>query len=415
MTSAKRRTFLKASSATMALPWLDSLGGFAHAADADRGPQRLLMICLPLSIYPEALNPTDEGFGYQAPEYLSILDEFRDKYTVISGLHHPGVTGGHHTESRIFTGIPSHLKNSQSLDQYVAKQIGQQTRFDSLVLAAGRNGYSWTGSGTKVPEKSSMAEVYNDLFGQDNQNQVEQKLTDIEHGKSIMNLVERQAKKLRPSLSSADQTKLEEYFSSVRETERRFVKSESWVHTPKPSVDFPQPTDPADRSEIITQLKNVCDMTYLAFQTDSTRVVTFGYFQQNKVNIPGVSNAYHALSHHGKDPANIAQLKKIESVFFNELERLLTRLKNTKEGDSNLLDQTTIVVTSNLGSGSSHSNKKLPLLVLGGNFNHGQHLRFDSDADVPMSNVFVSILNQFGIADKTFGTATGPLDGLEIG
>jgi len=102
-----------------------------------------------------------------------------------------------------------------------------------------------------------------------------------------MDLVQRQAKALRPSLSDADQDKLEEYFESVRETERRLVKSENWVHTPKPKVSLPMPQDPTDSAEIVTQLRNVCDITHLAFQTDSTRVITFGYFQQNKVNISG--------------------------------------------------------------------------------------------------------------------------------
>jgi hypothetical protein len=259
-----------------------------------------------------------------------------------------------------------------------------------------------------------MARVYAKLFGQDDKASTDKVLREIGQGKSIMDLVQRQATALRPSLSPIDQEKLEEYFESVRETESRLVKSGRWVHTPKPEVDLPLPQDPVDSAEIITQLRNVCDNTHLAFQTDSTRIVTFGYFQQNRVNVSGVSNAYHALSHHGKDPNNVAQLKLIEGEFFKELSRLLTKLKNTKEGNVTLLDRTTIVVTSNLGNGSNHSNKDLPVLLLGGNYNHGQHLRLDPSS-TPLSNLFVTILNQFGLADKSFGTSTGSLNGLELG
>ena len=385
-----------------------------HAADSGSSPQRLLMICLPLGIYRDAFIPENPGTTYQSTEYLSLLGDFRDRLTVISGLDHPGVGGGHSAEPRIFTGVPSNKKNVRSLDQYLATKVGQETRFDSLVLSSGRNEFSWNDSGTLIPSESKMSRVYTKLFGQENKEGTDKVLREIGHGKSIMDMVQRQAKTLRPSLSSTDQEKLEEYFQSVRETERRLVKSEGWVHTPKPRVDMPMPEDPTDSAEIVTQLRNVCDITHLAFQTDSTRVITFGYFQQNKVNVPGVSNAYHALSHHGKDPNNIAQLMRIEAEFFKELGRLLAKLKNTKEGDATLLDRTTIVVTSNLGNGSNHSNKDLPVLLIGGRFNHGQHLAFDPST-VPLSNLYVSILNQFGQADRSFGSSTGPLKGLEIG
>jgi hypothetical protein len=408
-----RRHFLTSTAATLGLPWLDSFGGFAHAADAKTVPQRLLLIGLPLGLYREALVPKETGAGHTASEYLSILDEFRDQYTIISGLDHPGVGGGHSAEPRLFTGMPSNKRNVRSLDQYLATKIGQSTRYDTLLLSAGRNEFSWTDSGTKAPSESKMANVYAKLFLNESKATAEKVTQQIGHGKSIMDLVQRQAKSLKPKLSQADQDKLEEYFESVRETERRLVKSEGWVHTPKPKVDAPAPKDPASGAEIITQLRNVCDMTHLAFQTDSTRIVTFGYFQQNNVNVPGVSNGYHPLSHHGQDPENIAQLKLIEKELFKELKTLLTRLKNTREGDSNLLKRTTIIISSNLGNASNHSTKDLPLLVIGGKYQHGQHLTFEPST-VPLANLYVTVLNQFGLADKSFATSNGPLKGFEV-
>ena len=408
-----RRDFIKGTTAMLGLPWLESLGGFAHAADAKADPRRLVLINVPLGLYHDALMPKEAGARYAASEYLSILNEFRDRFTVISGLDHPGVGGGHASQPRIFTGMPSNKRNVRSLDQYLAAQIGQHTRFDVLPLSAGAGDIGWTESGTQVPSESKMANVYARLFLDESKATAQKVIQDIGHGKSIMDLAQRQAKSLKPKLSQADQDKLEEYFESVRETERRLVKSEGWVHTPKPKVNAPAPKDPASGAEIVTQLRNVCDMTHLAFQTDSTRIVTFGYFQQNNVKVEGVTNGYHPLSHHGQDPNNIAQLKLIEMELFKELKTLLTNLKNTKEGDATLLDRTTIVITSNLGNASNHSTKDLPVLVIGGRFEHGQHLAFEPST-VPLSNLYVSVLNQFGLADKKFGIATGPLKGLEL-
>jgi hypothetical protein len=408
-----RRHFIKGTTAMLGLPWLESLGGFAHAADAKADPRRLVLINVPLGLYHDALMPKEAGSRYAASEYLSILNEFRDRFTIISGLDHPGVGGGHASQPRIFTGMPSNKRNVRSLDQYLAAKIGQHTRFDVLPLSAGAGDIGWTESGTQVPSESKMANVYARLFLDESKATAQKVIQDIGHGKSIMDLAQRQAKSLKPKLSQADQDKLEEYFESVRETERRLVKSEGWVHTPKPKVNAPAPKDPASGAEIVTQLRNVCDMTHLAFQTDSTRIVTFGYFQQNNVKVEGVTNGYHPLSHHGQDPNNIAQLKLIEMELFKELKTLLTNLKNTKEGDATLLDRTTIVVTSNLGNASNHSTKDLPVLVIGGRFKHGQHLAFEPST-VPLCNLYVSVLNQFGFEDKSFGTSTGTLRGLDF-
>lgn len=190
------------------------------------------------------------------------------------------------------------------------------------------------------------------------------------------------------------------------------MKNEEWLHTPKPNVNA-RPPGPFAPDEIITNLRTVCDLSHLAFKTDSTRVITFGYFRQDSVAVPGVNIGYHNLSHHGQDEGNIGQLKRIESAFFAELKNLLINLRNTKEGDSTLLERTTILVTSNLGSGSSHSNKDLPILLAGGRFKHGQHLAFEPGS-TPLCNVFVSVLNQLGIEDAGFSTSTGALKGLEV-
>jgi len=408
-----RRNFLKGVGVTLTLPWMESLGSIAHAADVATEPRRLLLVCLPLGIYRDAFIPTETGAGYDATEYLKMIDEFRNDYTIISGLDHPGVSGGHGAQPRIFTGQPSSERNRRSLDQYLASKIGQYTRYDSLNLSAGANDFSWTDGGSMVPPTKRLSDAYAKLFVDEGAANKDQVLKEIGRGKSIMDFVLGEASAIRPHLSKTDQDKLEEYFESVRATEQRLVKAEDWVHKPKPEIDVKPVADPEDPTAIIQQMRNVADMTYLAFKTDSTRIVTFGYFRQGDVTVPGVEGAYHALSHHGKEEHAIAQLKKIEAGFFQEFKRLLANLKNTKEGDSTLLERTTIVVTSNLGNGSNHSNKDLPVLLAGGRYQHGQHLAFERST-VPLSNLFVSVLNQFGVPDTSFATSTGTLQGLQI-
>jgi len=409
---ASRRSLLRGAGVALCLPWLESLGGIVHAAEAGKEPRRLLLICLPLGIYRDSLIPKQSGAGYELPEYLAPLANLRDRFTIVSGLEHPGVGGGHSAQPRIFTGVPSAERNRRSLDQYVAAVLGQHTRFDSLALSAGANDFGWTDGGSMVPAEKSVVDAFAKLFAEDGAANKTKVLREIGRGKSILDHVIDEARDLESRLSKRDQDKLGEYFESVRATEKRLVKSEEWINQPKPKVNS-KPPAPFAPDEIITNLRGVCDLTHLAFKTDSTRVITFGYFRQDTVAVPGVNIGYHNLSHHGQDEGNIAQLQRVERAFFDELKTLLTNLKNTQEGDATLLDRTTILVTSNLGSGNSHSNKDLPVLLAGGRFQHGRHLAF-TPGTVPLSNLYVSVLNQLGFEDQSFGTSTGTLKGLTI-
>jgi hypothetical protein len=407
-----RRSFLRGVGITLSLPWLESLGGILHAAEAGKEPRRLLLVCLPLGIYRDAFIPKQTGAAYELPEHLTALQDLRDRFTIISGLEHPGVGGGHASQPRIFTGQPSAARNRRSLDQHVSTVLGRHTRFDTLTLSAGANDFSWTDGGSLVPPEKNVAEAFTKLFAEEGAANKDKVLREIGKGRSILDFVLEDARSLQPRLSQRDKEKLEEYFESVRATEKRLVKSEEWMHTPKPKVSAPAP-GPIAPDEIVTNMRNVCDLTHLAFKTDSTRVITFGYFRQEAVAVPGVNIGYHNLSHHGQDVGNIAQLKRVEHAFFKELHTLLTNLKNTREGDATLLDRTTIVVTSNLGNGSSHSNKDLPVLLAGGRFRHGQHLAFQPGS-TPLCNLYVSVLNQLGFEDQSFGTSTGSLKGLNM-
>ena len=412
--SLNRRTLLKSGGVAITLPWLEAMGASGWAAERKTGsePRRIVLINLGLGLYSPAFYPQQAGKEFPASAYLKILDDFRDDYTVISGLSHPGVVGGHATESRIFNGTPSIRKMGVSLDQYAAKFLGEFTRFDTLPLSMRNASFSWSADGSPVPAESSMSTVFNRLFADEGASGKAAARRAVDRSRSILDLINGQARRLSPRISSTDRAKMDEFSTSVREVERRLAKSELWLDTPKPSVDAEPPVDPASRAEFITRMKNIFDIAYLSLKTDSTRIITFDIFEQNSVNIEGVNNAYHGLSHHGKDSSNISQLKLIETEIIEQIQNFLSRLKQTQENDTTLLDRTTVLLTSNLGNASNHSNRSLPVLLAGGRFKHGQHLVFDPPDTTPLCNVFVSMLQQLGIETDSFGTSTGTLPGL---
>ncbi len=414
--SITRRTLLKSAGVAVTLPWLEAMRASAHGAEREAGspPRRMVLINLNLGLYAPAFFPQQAGKNFEAPEYLKILDEFRNDYTVISGLSHPAVVGGHATEARIFNGTPSSQKMGISLDQYAAKFLGEFTRFDTLPIGMGNTSLSWSADGSPVPAESRMSAVFQRLFADEGASSKVAAKRTLDRSNSILDLVNGQAQRLAPSISKPDRDKLDEFFTSVREVERRLAKSESWLKTPKPRVDVKPLVDPSSRTEFIARMQNLFDIAYLSLKTDSTRIITFNIFEQNSVKVEGVNNGYHNLSHHGKDPANVNQLKLIEGEIIAHLRDFLGRLKQTQEDDSTLLDRTTVLLTSNLGNASNHSNKQLPVLLAGGRFKHGQHLAFDPPDTTPLCNVFVSMLRQLGIESESFGTSTGTLKGLEL-
>jgi hypothetical protein len=222
------------------------------------------------------------------------------------------------------------------------------------------------------------------------------------------------AKRLQGGLGSDDRDKLDEYFTSVRELEQRLARSEEWAKKPKPKVDAKQPQDIPNPGDLIGRTRLLFDLTHLALQTDSTRLVTILLGGASTVPpIPGVTMAHHDLSHHGQDPVKLGQLKTVETETLKVLRDLLAKLRQTKEDGETLLDRTSVFFGSNLGNGSNHSCKNLPVLLAGGGFRHGRHLAFDAKNGPPLSNLYVSMLQRLGIAADRFGSSTGTLTGLE--
>jgi len=418
----ERRRFLRATGVSLALPWLDLLAAEAKRPSASATPRRMVCICAPLGLHPDYFFPQQAGRSYALSPYLEILGEFRDKFTVVSGLAHAGMGSSfaHQASARFLTGVPGAgrpgFRNAISLDQFAAEHIGTQTRFSSLALSGeGAGGLSWTRTGALIPADNSPAKVFARLFLEGKSEEVKEQMRRLEDGRSILDDVGDQAKSVRSKLGGEDRDKLDEYLTSIRELERRMVNDQSWARKPKPKVDVKPPTDVTNTADLISRTRLLFDLTHLALQTDSTRLITIMLGGSTYAPpIQGVTLGHHDLSHHGKDPSKLAQLKIVEVETMKTVRDLLMRLKQSKEDSSTLLDRTSVFLGSNLGDGSSHSTSNLPVLLAGGGFKHGQHLHFDPKNPPPLCNLYVNLLQGLGIETDKFGTSAGTLTGLEF-
>jgi len=413
-----RRTFLRAGGVSMALPMLQLMEPRrALAAETKADVRRMVAICAPLGIHTPNLFPKTAGADYEATPYLEPLQGVKDRFSVISGLMHPLVDGGHHAERSFLTGAahpgqPS-FRNTISVDQYAAERIGHLTRFPFLTLSANSNGISYTRSGVQIPAEQRPSRIFKRLFLEGTEAEKSAQLGRIKDGQSIMDLVAGQTRSLARKIGREDHETLDQYFTSVREVEQRLVRAEDWVKKPKPKVNVPPPKDIEDRANFTGRMELMFDLMHLALQTDSTRLITLkGAGGNEVVNLRGIDDGWHNLSHHGKDPNKIKQLSIIEREEMRLFGNFLKKLAETKEGGSALLDKTSMLLGSNLGNASSHNNSNLPIVVAGGGFKHGRHLAFDPAKPPPLCNLYVSFLQGLGLEVGEFSSGTGTLRGL---
>ena len=427
-----RRHFLRAAGIGLALPFLDSmLAPFARAASSSAPfapgakPRRMFAVCNNLGIRPDLFYPMDTGFNYTLSPYLQYLKDHRNDFTVFSGASHPNVDGGHPSDIAFLTAAPhpasSSFRNTISLDQYIAERIGTLTRFPSITLSVngGARGLSWTGTGVAIPPEERASDVFNQLFLQGTPEQIEVQIRKLDTGRSILDAVGEQAKDLQRTVGARDRSRLDQYFTSVRDLEHRLQESKGWENKPKPVVTVQAPTDPTSTAAYMAKTKAMYDLTKLAFETDSTRAMTL---MLNSVSTPVITDvgetladSYHNLSHHGKTDEKLVQLKAIDEQHMKLLNNLLTDLKSVREGDETLLDRTMILYGTNFGDANAHSTTNMPTLFAGGGFKHGQHLALDPDTGIyPLPNLFVSMLKRMGFEDDKFASSTGVMKGLDL-
>lgn len=414
-----RRCFLRGTGVAMSLPWLDamSLPGLARIPRAPA--RRMLAINVAFGLHPQFFFPKSSGRGYDLSPYLEVIGDHRDDFTVFSGLSHPEVDGGHPAEASFLTAAKhpasGFFKNTISLDQVVAEKIGGETRFAYLPLSTGQGSLSFSRSGIEIPAETSPSALFGRLFLAGSPAEVAKQRAAIREGQSVMDAVREAARRLQSKVGANDRDRLEGYFTSVREAEKRLVKAEEWMHKPKPMTTAQPPVDRPKRSDVIGRVRLMYDVAHLALQSDSTRVITLKAAGENLLPpIRGVKLDYHNLSHHGRVPDKIAQLRLIEMEHMKAFRDLLTRLRETEEEGGSLLDHSMVLMGSNLGNGNNHNNKNMPIVLAGGGFDHGQHLAFDVDNNEPLPNLFVTMLHRLGIEQDSFASSTGTLPGLNL-
>lgn len=406
-----RRTFLRGTGFALALPWLDAMQSARSADVAPTVPRRMVAIETNMGILPQFFFPEETGRGYKLSPYLQRIAPLREQFTVFSGVSHPGVTGAHAAEKCFLTGTPhperGGFRNWVSLDQYAAELIGNHTRYPSLTLAMSSEGnqtLSFTRSGAPIFAERSPKKMFEKLFVQGNPKEVAANVEALRQGRSMLDFVADQSKRLNRSLSPADQARMDQYFTSVRDLEQRLASSESWEHKPKPAVKVAPPVDIDDNKEFVNKSRLMFDLVKLALETDSTRLVTL--FIDTVV--------IHNITHHGNRPEVLDELRGHEERQIDALGEFLTSLVGTSEQGSNLLDRTMVLYGTCMGSANSHSNVNLPVLLAGGGFKHGQHLAFDKTNNYPLTNLFVSMLQRLGIETGEFSTGKATMRGLEM-
>ncbi len=410
-----RRKFLRGVGVTLTLPLLDAMRPRVFAAEAKAGPpRRMLCIDATLGLHADNLFPKQTGRDYEMTPYLKVIEEFRNDFTIFSGLSHPEVDGSHSSVASFLTAAPhpaaASFKNTISLDQLALEKLVPDTRFTSLQLTSGKGGkgLSYSRSGVMIPADDSPAKLFRRLFINGTPDEVQTQMQRLKQGESVLDTVLGEARKLQSEIGPRDREKLDQYFTSVREVEKRLHKSEEWAQRPKPVVDAKPPVDIPNPADVVGRTRAMFSLIRLALQTDSTRLITMNLEGHNLVPpIEGISVDWHNLSHHGQDTDKLAQLRIIELEQMKLLATLLGELRQSREEGGTLLDRTAVLFGSNLGNASSHDTKNMPVIVAGGGFKHGQYLAYDRENNAPLCNLYVAMLRQLGLDVSGFASSKG--------
>lgn len=440
--SVSRRHVLRGLGTALSLPFLESVGYRAFAAEAKKPvgkPMRAAWLYIPNGVNVEQWMPTGEGPSYQLSPSLKQIEKHRDDFMVVSGLMQDfarshGNGGGDHARATatFLTGcMPKKTAGADihlgiSVDQIAAQKIGHLTRLPSLELStdgqrsSGKcdSGYScayqfnlaWKNETMPMAPEMDPRLVFERLFGI---GATAGKGPDAARAKrmqkSILDAVLGEAKDLQGKVNTSDRRKLDEYFSSVRDIEQRIERAEKFA-TEMPDVKIP--TGVPDSYE--EHIRTMFDLMVLAFQTDTTRLATYmlAHDGSNR-SFPeiGVPDAHHALSHHQSDPKKLEKIAKIDQFYLRQFGYFLDKMKSIKEGDKTLLDSSMIVFGGGIGDGNRHNHDNLPILVAGragGTFTPGK--RIVLPGETPMTNLYLAMLDRMGVPAQKVGDSTGKLE-----
>lgn len=439
-----RRHVLRALGVSLALPALEcmrsgaaSLSATARAAEAGKRAARSVFVYLP-----NGVNNYDWQIRGAGPEYtpsnaFAVLEKYRQQITPMSGLHHPHGLGHHHNCEKIWlTGarIGEAEKNTISVDQLIAEKTSPHTRFASLEIGCGRS-LAFNSDGIGLPSEQNPATVFKNLF-EEPAGGIDAQRRRLNRKESILDVVLEEARGLERQLGSADRGRLDQYLTSVREVEVRAKRAESWLDSPRPTIEravaerLNRNVSPDKFGEY---LRTMYDIIVLAFQTDMTRVVTFSTGSESVAPaIPeiGISQQRHALSHHGGNPTLLADLAKSDRFNLEQLGYFLSRLGTVADADGPLLDTSMILYGSGMAYGHSHGNANMPLVLAGGSalgLKHGSHVDFNLaaghdyekdligpcfkpvDSQARLSNLLLTMAQKMGIETASFADSTREL------
>ncbi len=437
----QRRSVLRAAGVALSLPWMEAMRSVNVWGAESAAPLRLGFLYVPNGMHMPHWTPDQEGSNYDTKPILEPVAHLKSQINVLTGLTLDGARahqdgGGDHARSAAAFLTGAHpkktdgadIQNSISIDQAIAQAVGSQTRFASLELGiegssqAGNcdSGYScayssnlaWRNATSPLAKEMDPAAVFDRLFSSGDSAE-DGKISEVRksHRKSVLDFVLDDAKQLHTDLGAADRRKLDEYMYAVRDIEQRMLRSEKLAVGEDGIPNYPRPAGVP--KELDEHCKLMLDMLALAFQTDSTRVATFMFANEgNNRGYPelGAPEGHHDLSHHGGSEEKQGKIAKINRFYAERLAYFLDSLSSIREGERSLLDNSLIVYGSGISDGDRHNHDELPILMAGsgaGRIQTGKHLRFDKET--PMCNLYVWLLNQFGIRADSFGDSTGLL------
>ena len=423
--SLSRRRFLQSAGVSLGLPLLECMTPvFGRAAQA-KAPRRMLIISNNLGFLPKPFFPTKAGRDYKLTQTLAPLAEVKSEFSVFSGMSHPDVNGGHSAENCFLTAArgptKSGFRNQISLDQFAVEKLGQLTRFPTLNLGVNidkaNRSLSWTRDGVLLPAEDSAPALFRRMFLQGDPAAVKRQLNALDERGSILDTLLDHTKKLSRDLGSDDRSRLDQYLTSVREVEERLLTAREWELKPKPVTRIAEPADIQDKKRIFEKLDLMLAMAQLAFESDSTRIITLmvDAFATPAFKIDddeSTTEGYHGLSHHGQAPAKVKQLEDADRQQMVLFRKLIQNLAAKREDDARLLDRTMVLIGSNMGDANKHDNTNLPILLAGGGLKHGLHHAFKGNHDKPLCNLFVTMLQHMGVETDSFGSSTGNVSGL---
>lgn len=435
-----RRTLLRGAGATLGLPVLDLMlpkAGLRADSATLAAPVRLAWIFFPNGTNPQNWEPKTEGPNWELTPSLEPLSEHKQDFSVLSGLAQVNARslgdgpGDHARSAAAFLTGAHPLKTSgadmrvgKSADQFAAEHYGRATRLASIELGTESNrsagscdsGYAcaysdniaWRTATQPLAKEINPRLAFQRLFGNGAQTASGEK-KDLLYQRSILDAVAEDAAQLRTRLGRRDQQKLDEYFSSVRDVEQRIDR----MQEPLPydiSAQMPADREPTDAEE---HIRLMFDLIALAFKTDTTRISTFMLGNEGsgkRYPMIGVNEGHHQLSHHQNDPDKVAKIAAIDKFFASQFAYFLKKLKETNEGEGNLLDNSLIVYGGAIRDGNRHDHHDLPILLAGrggGQFSPGTHRRYPTET--PLNNLFITMLQTVGVDIDEFGDSTGAL------